>query len=272
MLPFKLGAFPPGAFTTGILVGLCMAAIGGLGYFLGSASKPTATESNSIFAGIPSDSIPPELLRASATHGASNLAIATGAVDENAEGFFALDFLTGDLKGWVYNPRTGAFGAAFYTNVQPQLGQSRNPEYLLVTGGVSTTGGGSNVRPAGTLVYVVDVKSGFFAAYAIPWDRTAQSSGFGQQGAFVLAGGGQLREPQGGVRRPANPAAGNDPNKAPAGNRPPAGGANPPANPGANNPGANDPAGANDPFGLGNAPGNAPGRNPNAPANPRNPK
>jgi hypothetical protein len=253
----------------GVLLGFTIAAVGGVGYGLGRWGQET--EQSAQWNGIPRDRVPPELLRASATHGGPNLAVATGLIDENSEGFFALDFLTGDLKCWVYYPRQAAFGGMFYTNVQAQLGMSKNPEYLLVTGLAEPPSAGTNVRPAASVVYVVDTKSGFFAAYTIPWNRSLESSAAMQGGVFIPVGGGQIREPQMGVKKPISPpnANKNDPKK-PAGVGPafpnPAGGpmpagANPAANPGANpagNPGA-------DPFGQ------PPGNNPNAPVNPRKP-
>jgi hypothetical protein len=36
------------------------------------------------------------------------MAVCTAQVGDDAEGFFALDFITGDLKGWVYYPKMGA--------------------------------------------------------------------------------------------------------------------------------------------------------------------
>lgn len=252
-------------FAKGIFLGLSLAAIAGAGYGIGrmtSAGESSAQQSAQ-WNGIPRDRVPAELLQATATHGGANLAIATGQIDESSEGFFALDFLTGDLKCWVYYPRLGAFGGMFYTNVQAQLGMSKNPEYLLITGAAEPVSAGSNIRPAACLVYAVDTKSGVFAAYTIPWNRTLESSSAMQGGAMIPVGGGQIREPQSGVKKPVNPsnANKNDPKK-PGGVGPafpnPAGG----PMPAGANPGANPPA---DPFGQPAA------NNPNAPANPRKP-
>jgi hypothetical protein len=256
-------------FAKGIFLGLSLAAIAGVGYGIGRLTSvgERSVEQSAQWNGIPRDRVPADLLQASATHGGTNLAIATGQIDESSEGFFALDFLTGDLKCWVYYPRQGAFGGMFYTNVQAQLGMSKNPEYLLITGGAEPVSSGSNIRPAACLVYVVDTKSGFFAAYTIPWNRTLESSSAMQGGVMIPVGGGQIREPQSGVKKPVNPpnANKNDPKK-PAGVGPafpnPAGGPMPAGgNPGAN-PGGNPAA---DPFGQPAA------NNPNAPANPRKP-
>ncbi len=159
--------------------------------------------------GIPVDRVPPDLLSASATHGASNIAVCTAMVGDDAEGFFALDFLTGDLRGWVYYPKQGAFGGLFMTNVTPQLGQSKNPEYLLVSGGTAAARLSGNVKLAQSLIYVVNTRSGYFAAYTAPWNSTLESSaGAPQGGQMIFVSGGQIRESTAGVTKPANPMPG----------------------------------------------------------------
>ena len=45
-------------------------------------------------------------LYASASHGGDGFAMATGNIDEDVDGLYTLDFLTGDLMCWVFNPRT----------------------------------------------------------------------------------------------------------------------------------------------------------------------
>ena len=135
------------------------------------------------------------------------MAVATGQISDQPKGIFFLDFITGDLQCLVYYPRIGVFGARYYTNVLQHLpGGGRNSQFLLVTGSavtVSTTGG---PRPGNSLVYVTDATSGMFAAYAVPWDRTAESGGRLQSGPLVFVGGGPIRNFQ--LRDiPDNPAA-----------------------------------------------------------------
>ena len=131
-------------------------------------------------------------IAASAT--GTNMAVATGQVSEEAEGVFFLDFLTGDLQCLVYYPRSGAFGARYYTNVHAQMPtQGKNGEYLMVTGAALSTRTSSNVRPANCLVYVTDVSSGTFAAYAVPWNKSAESSSQAQGGPLIFVGGGPIR-------------------------------------------------------------------------------
>jgi hypothetical protein len=188
-------------FWLGSIAAILVIAAVGLGYWFGSSSSPQAM------------ALPPELLHATATHGGSNLAVATGQIDDDSEGIFFLDFVTGDLQCWVFYPRTGAFGAKFTTNVGAQLPGGKNAEYLMVTGGVLAKQAGANARLANSLVYVVDVRSGLFAAYGLPWNKASENSGQPQMGQLVSVGGGQFRNPSGGAPAPAAPGnAANPPN------------------------------------------------------------
>ena len=137
-----------------------------------------------------------------------NMAVATGAVSDDAEGVFFLDYLTGDLQCLVYYPRSGAFGARYYTNVQQHMPSSgKSAQYLMVTGGAVSNRTSSNVKPANCLVYVTDVNNGTFAAYTVPWNKTAESSSQAQLGALVFVGGGPIRNYQI-SDQPKKPAAG----------------------------------------------------------------
>lgn len=172
-----------------------------------------------------SDRVPPELLRATATHGTSTLAVCTARMDEEADGFFALDYLTGDLKGWVYSPRWGSFGGLFVTNVSQFFGPpGKNAEYLLVSGHIQPPAADKTTRSAAMVLYVVDVQGGQFVALSVPWDRTAKNAGVQQANVIVPLGGDAIRPalaPGAGARRPpAKPADAN----------PPANNANPPKN------------------------------------------
>lgn len=192
----------------------------------------------------------------------TNMAVATGQISDESEGVFFLDFLTGDLQCLVYYPRQGAFGARYYTNVQAQMpGSGKSTQYLMVTGNAISARTSSNVKPANCLVYVTDVNSGMFAAYAVPWNKTAESSSQMQGGPLLFVGGGPIRNYQvADVGKKPGQGGGGAPAAKPGANNPAAGGANqlngagadPIAVPGAGggNPGAPDP--------------NAPGANPGA--------
>src|SRR5947208_3656435 len=81
-------------------------------------------------------------LKAMASHGSDTFAIATGPIDNDVEGLFTLDFLTGDLTCFVINPRNGLFGGMFKANVANVLKVERGkkPSYLMVTGTIQTVG------------------------------------------------------------------------------------------------------------------------------------
>lgn len=131
--------------------------------------------------------LPETLLHAVGTTSGETFAIATGAVDENAEGLFILDFLTGELQCWVPNYRTGRFYGRFNTNVAADLpvDRGKQPRYLLATGGINQRGATGNSRPAQTMVYVIDENTGNFASYSFMWNRTMASAGNSQEGQFT---------------------------------------------------------------------------------------
>ncbi len=139
------------------------------------------------------------VLHATATHGGTNVAVATGLVGEDAEGVFILDYLTGNLQCWVYSPRYGQFGGKFETNIGAQLPLTKNAEYLLVTGNSNTPSTSGNARPAPTICYVIDPKSGVFAGYTFPWNRSMELGGQVQKAPMICIGGDQFRQPAGGA-------------------------------------------------------------------------
>lgn len=141
------------------------------------------------------------------------MAVATGQVGRDSDGIFFLDFVTGDLQCLVFYPRSGAFGAHYVTNVAQNLGAGQNAKYLMLTGQAIPQSATAGARPGASLVYVTNTTTGMFAAYAVPWNPTAESSGRVQAGALVYAGGGSIRNYQ--LPDPANnkPAAVVDPKK-----------------------------------------------------------
>jgi len=149
-------------------------------------------------------------LQATATDSKDKLIVATGPITNGVEGFFALDCLTGDLQCFVmYNkgPAIKSFGAHFHTNVVKDLGlnKAKRPNYLMVTGEMQFVGRTVGIRPGQCLVYVVDVNTGAFAAYGIPWAVNGPSSGTPQGGknTMVLLSKGNIRTTA--LRQPASP-------------------------------------------------------------------
>ncbi len=96
------------------------------------------------------------------------------------EGFFILDFETGDLSGGVLNPATGRFTGAYKHNVLQDLGfkagQAKNPRFLLVAGAAELQTGG-NAQFAPSVLYVTDSSTGATAAYGIPFNPQQAAAG-----------------------------------------------------------------------------------------------
>jgi hypothetical protein len=158
---FQRLAWMSAGVSLGLAVGIALAA----GIWLGTRSS----------AGDALSALPPELrLRASAAHGSDTFAIATGPVDPNVDGVFCLDFLTGDLTGYVLHPRNGKFFAKFHANVTRQLEveQGKTPKYALAVGRFSNVATYTNVKPGASVVYVADCNTGRVAAYGFPWDKS----------------------------------------------------------------------------------------------------
>jgi hypothetical protein len=114
-------------------------------------------------------------VQALASLAADSFAACTTLIDATAEGFFILDFQTGDLTGGVINPQANAakFTRVFSYNVLKDVGfdaaRTKEPSFLLVAGRMNFTGPGSNAL-AQSVLYVTDVSTGVTAAYGIPWN------------------------------------------------------------------------------------------------------
>lgn len=117
--------------------------------------------------------LPHAPLHAVATDSVDNFAIATGALDEELEAIFFLDFLTGSLKCAVLSTSTGRFNSAFETSVLEDLGvkPNQNPKFMMVTGNAGLRRTGGQMQPGNSVVYVAETSSGRVAAYAVPWTR-----------------------------------------------------------------------------------------------------
>jgi hypothetical protein len=133
-------------------------------------------------------------------HGATastseTMAIATGRIDDDVEGLYTLDFLTGDLQCFVLNPRSGKFVGWFKTNVTNQLPVERGkkPQYLLATGEWSPAGFQTTQRPCQSVVYVADANTGLFMAYYLPWVKGAATTGLTQSTAMIPLEGQKIR-------------------------------------------------------------------------------
>src|SRR5262245_20727960 len=175
-----------GAGAVGLMLGLTIGGAVTLGVLLGQRSF-LGRHSASVSA-IPG--LQDLQLKAMASHGSDTFAIATGAVDDDVEGLYTLDFLTGDLQCFVINPRNGQFGGWFKANVANVLSveKGKKPSYLITTGNINVAGGYGGQRPAASLCYVVDANTGEVAAFSFPWAKAATSAGVPQATEMRLVG------------------------------------------------------------------------------------
>jgi len=174
-----------GTLAAGVAIGLTLGGAMTVGVLLGQRSQSAVPSSWSDLK-----------LKAMSTHGTDTFAIATGSVDDDVEGLYTLDFLTGDLQCFVINPRTGKFGGWFKANVAAHLGaeKGKKPNYLLTTGMINVQGYGGNQRPAASLCYVVDANTGDVAAFSFPWAKSATAAGMAQATEMALVGKWKARD------------------------------------------------------------------------------
>lgn len=108
-----------------------------------------------------------------------SFAVCTAPIDGNTEGFFILDFETGDLSGGVLNQNTAKFTTSYRHNVLEDLGfkpgQVKEPRFLLVPGRASFSGNAGG-RMAQSVLYVTDATTGVTVAYGIPWTPQASNA------------------------------------------------------------------------------------------------
>ena len=108
-------------------------------------------------------------------------AVCTATIDGSTEGFFVLDFQTGDLSGGVLNQSTGTFTGVYRCNVLTDLGfepgAAKQPRFLLVSGMSNLRR--SQAGPLGqSVLYVTDSSTGRTAAYGIPWSPQQAAKAF----------------------------------------------------------------------------------------------
>ena len=147
-----------------------------LGIFFGSICTLLIVESfrsESVKIGMPLG------VHAATSAGNDSFSVATGQIDENVEGLFLLDGLTGDLTCNVISIFNGKFFARMHRNVlnDLDLDDDKNTRLLLVTGMWSFRSQSGQMRPSDSLIYVVDSSSGNYAVYAVPWNKLVSNKG-----------------------------------------------------------------------------------------------
>jgi hypothetical protein len=135
-------------------------------------------------------------LRADTAVKGKTLSMATGLISPEVEGLYILDHASGNLQCWILNPRTGAVGGIFQTNVSAQFGLAKDGtgDYTIVTGGFAFTGGvANNMSPANSIVYVADETTGNVVGYNFTFNRTLLNRGVSQQGTLNVVCKGATR-------------------------------------------------------------------------------
>jgi hypothetical protein len=113
-----------------------------------------------------------------ATSQIESFSVCTAPIDEDGEGVFFLDYLTGELKGAALNPSNGKFTVVFGVNVATTLGVdiTKNPKYLLVSGTANFRRAVNTQQMGSSVLYVAELSSGKVAAYGIPWNPRARTA------------------------------------------------------------------------------------------------
>jgi hypothetical protein len=102
-----------------------------------------------------------------------SFAVCTAPLGDGAEGFFILDFETGDLSGGVLGTQNPPkFARGYRHNVLKDLGfkpgKVKAPRFLMVSGVSGFVTGGTQL--AASVLYVTDAATGVTVAYGIPWN------------------------------------------------------------------------------------------------------
>lgn len=148
----------------------------------------------------------PERVQAVTSLADDSFAVCTVPLAMGVEGFFILDFETGDLSGGVIGPATGRFTGVYKHNVLQDLGfkagQAKNPRFLLVSGAAEqATGGAGSFAPS--VLYVTDSSTGATAAYGIPFNAQQAAAGTLMARLELL----DVARPRGGGTKPGPGAA-----------------------------------------------------------------
>ena len=132
----------------------------------------------------------PEVLRAAGVDSNDQFAIGTALIDDDVEGLFMLDKLTGDLSCFVVYPRTGKLGGVYKSNVLGPLGvaKDKRPALLMTTGVINFAGGvgAGGIKPSKCIVYVTDANTGNTGAFYLNWNATLAAKPAPQSGTLTL--------------------------------------------------------------------------------------
>lgn len=171
-----------GATAVALLIGLTT----GLGVYVGNRMAQSRQAEMS----------PLQLLAGTATRSKS-ISMATGLIDNNVEGLFVLDHVSGNLQCWVLSPRTGQVGGIYRANVAIDLAGGRKagePDYVMTTGNFFFSGGNTgNDAPGQSICYVADSTSGNVVGYGLVYNKQGIRQGVMQAGLLRVVCKGTTR-------------------------------------------------------------------------------
>ncbi len=124
------------------------------------------------------------------------ISMATGAVSEGVEGLYVLDHASGNLQCWILNPRTGAVGGIFQTNILQDLPTDKPGagDYVMVTGAfIFRAPVANNMSPSASICYVADESTGNVVGYSFNFNRQALTRGTMQSGVMAAVCAGPTR-------------------------------------------------------------------------------
>lgn len=140
--------------------------------------------------------LPPVTLKADTAAKGKTMSLATGLVSSEVEGLYVLDHASGVLQCWLLNPRTGAVGGIYQTNVLTDLGVDKTGigDFVLATGVFVFTGGVTgNIHPSGSIAYVANESNGKVVGYSFSYNRTELNRGVMQRGILTAVCAGETR-------------------------------------------------------------------------------
>ena len=180
----RVWIFASGAVAIAILIGLTT----GIGVYVGNRLAQNRLANNR----------PPIELNAGTAARTKTMSMATGRIDNEVEGLFVLDHVSGNLQCWVLNPQTGQVGGVYRVNVLGDVaptGKAGAADFVMTTGDFFFSGGkGTNQVPGQTVCYVGDADSGHVVGYGVVYDKQAIRRGAVAGGVLQLICKGVARE------------------------------------------------------------------------------
>ncbi len=125
--------------------------------------------------------LPHSPLHAVATDSNDAFTITTAPLNEEIEGLYLLDNLTGNLTVTVVG-RKGQFVGVYRHNVlrDLQIAADKKPRFLMVPGGIRLQQGATaavRMQPGYSVIYVVEITTGRAVAYMTYWDVNSWKAG-----------------------------------------------------------------------------------------------